>query len=256
MLESYSPNVVKVIDHHAPAQESVANKPGVSTIMETVGSCSSLVAGELLKDESYTVEPPAATLLLSAILLDTGNLQAAARVTEVDKITVEELSKLLPSSFHREPHFSELLRARFDISKLAVQQVLERDFKQCRENGFTIGFSSVTALLTDFLLNAADTLNSDFMEFQLRHKLDAFLVLGISMSDPTEVRRQIAVFQPDGVNQEFTESIVNMLEAEDSLKCERLVSTPGFSGALLDQGNPEMSRKQVLPMVTAFIRSM
>lgn len=254
MLESYSPNVVKVIDHHPPAQESVANKPGVSTTMETVGSCSSLVAHELLKDENYTMETPAATLLLSAILLDTGNLQVAARVTEADKSAVEELSKLVASSFNRESHFQEMFQARFDISNLTVKQVLERDYKQCTEKGFTVGFSSVTALLTEFL--SRDTVNSDFLEFQSHHELDAFVVLGISMSGPTEVHRQIAVFQPEGVSQEFSESIANMLEAEDSLKCERLDNIPGFRGVLLDQRNTDMSRKQVLPLVTAFIRSM
>lgn len=256
MLESYSPNVVKVIDHHQQALNSVANKPGVSATMEAVGSCSSLIAQELLKDDRYTLEQPAATLLLSAILLDTGNFKAAARVTETDKFAAEELIKLLPSSFNCEAHFGELFEARFDISKLSVKQALEMDSKQCTVNEYTIGFSTVTSLLTDFL--SADTVESDFTEFQSRHKLNALLVLGISMSDPTaaQVKKQIAVFQPEGANLEFSESIANMLEAEDSLKCKRHDSILGFKGVLLDQGNVDMSRKDVLPIVTTFIRSM
>lgn len=255
ILESYSPNVVKVIDNHQQALDSVANKPGISTTMETVGSCSSLVAQELLKDDHYTLEQPAATLLLSAILLDTNNLKAATRVTKTDKFAAEGLIKLLPSSFNCDSHFGELFKARFDISKLTIKQALTRDYKQCTVNGYAVGFSTVTALLTDFL--CADTVESDFMEFQSEHKLNAFLVLGVSKSSPTAVqmKRQIAVFQPEGGNLEFSESIATMLMAEDSLKCERLDNILGFKGVLLDQGNADMSRKDVLPIVTTFIRS-
>lgn len=256
MLESYSPNVTTVIDHHQAATDSVARKPGVSTTLEMVGSCSSLITEELLMDEDYVLEQAAATLLLSAILLDTGNLKAAARTTKTDKFAVEELTKRLPSSFDREHHFNELFEACFDISKLSIKQALERDFKQCTVNQYTIGFSSVTTLLSDLL--SADDVNSYFMEFQSSRKLNAFIVLGVSMSGPAalKVKRQIAVFEPDGVSSEFSESIANMLEAEESLKCERVHSVPGFRGVLFDQGIPDMCRKDILPIVTSFIRSV
>jgi inorganic pyrophosphatase/exopolyphosphatase len=221
--------------------------------MATVGSCSSLVALELLRDQSYAMEESAATLLVSAILLDTGNLKVAAKVTETDVSAVEELTKLLPSSFDREEHFDKLLKARFDISKLTVQQALLKDYKQCTVSGHTIGFSSVTALLTDFL--SADTVNAELMEFQSSHRLDAFLVLGISMSDPTTVRRQIAVFQPEGVHSELSASLVSMLETEESLRLESIPGH-GFEGRLLEQGNTDLSRKHVMPLVTSFVSSM
>lgn len=255
MLESYSPNVIKVIDHHQAAMDSVANKPGISVVLETVGSCSSLIARELLRDDRYTMEPPPATILLSAILLDTGNLKATARVTKTDQFAVEELTKLLPS-FDRENHFGELFKARFDISKLSTTQALQRDYKQCRVNEYTIGFSSVTALLSEFL--SVENVNSDFMEFQSSHKLDVFIVFGVSKSkaESAEVRRQIAVFQPEGIKSELPEAIANMLEAEESLKCERLDDIPGFRGVLLEQGNQDRARKDILPIVTSFFGSM
>ncbi len=140
-----------MLDHHQEADNSVANKPGVSTTLEMVGSCSSLVAREILKDNAYTVDLTVATLLLSAILLDTGNLKAAGRVTETDELAVEELTKLLPSSFNRDDHFHKLFEARFDTSNLSVTHLLEHDYKECAVNGYTIGFSTVTAPLTEFL---------------------------------------------------------------------------------------------------------
>ena len=253
ILRAYSPNVTKVIDHHQAVENTVAGKDGVSTTLEMAGSCSSLVAAELLKDPAYTLDAALATLLLSAILLDTGNLKAASRVTAADKSAVEELVKILPSSFNLENHFLNLFNARFDVSKLSVQQALQRDYKGCTVNHYTIGFSTVTALLSNFL--STENVNSDFAEFYSNHKLDALVVVGVSMTvEQSEVQRQIAVFEPEGVGAEFAESIASMLESEESLRCERM--STDFRGFLLQQGNPDMSRKHILPIVTSFIKSV
>lgn len=257
MLESFSSNVIQVIDHHQETANSVANKSDVSTTMEMVGSCASLIAREVLEDDTYMVDEPTATLLLSAILLDTGDLKAAKRVTNTDEYAVQELSRFLPSSFSRDDHFSNMFKARFDVSTLSVKQALQKDYKECTVSNYTIGFSSITALLSNFLLQPS--VNSDFMEMYCSHKLDLLIILGILISDPsaTKIQKQIAVFQPEGINPEFSESIVNVLEANLELKCERRSGgVVGFQGVLLEQGNVDMSRKHIIPIVTSFVTSV
>lgn len=259
VLEAFSSSVIKVIDHHKETVNSVANKTGVSTTIEMAGSCSSLVARELLDDDDYNLDVPVATLLLSAILLDTGNLKGEGRVTKTDEDAVNKLIKLLPSTFSRDDHYTELCRARFDISKLSVKQALGKDYKECTVNQHTVGFSSITALLGDFLSEflSRDAVVSDFMEFQSVHKLDALVIIGISMAGPsgTSWRRQIAVFEGESKS-EFTEAIVNMLAADEDLNCENVDCPPEFDGVVFEQINVSMSRKHIIPIVTSLIRSV
>lgn len=255
MFESYSSSVTKVIDHHQESVNSVANKAGVTATIEMTGSCASLVAREVLEDAEYTFEQPAAILLLSAILLDTCNLKAAKRVTSTDEFAVEELSKFLPASFSRDEHFGKLFKARFDVSTLSVKQLLQRDYKECAISGYLVGFSTVTAVLTELLSHPNG--NTDFMDFFSGHNLNSLIVVGI-LSDPSgaKIQRQIAVFQPDGINTEFSESIINLLEGNTELQCERTDLVPDFQGVVLEQKNGDMSRKDIIPIVTSFVKSM
>lgn len=241
--------MVKVIDHHQETVNSVAAKDGVSTVVEMVGSCASLVAREILEDDDYSVEEPVAMLLLSAILLDTGDMKASERVTSTDEFAVKELTHFLPSSFNGEDHFRSLSKARNDISSLSVKQVLRMDYKESQINNFSIGFSTVTALLSDFL--SQPDVNSDIMDFYSGHKLDAFIMVGVLLSDTT-LRRQLAVC----TGSDFSESIANMLEIASELECEKSDLTPGFNGVLFQQGNVQMSRKHIIPIVNTFVTSV
>ena len=182
-FDAYSSSVVKVIDHHHPSVDSVAGKAGVSTTMEMSGSCASLVTKELLEDASYTIEQTVSISLISAILLDTGNLKAAKRVTEADELAVEKLSEFLPSSFDIDAHYCKLFKARFDVSTLSVMQALQRDYKECTVSQYVIGFSTITASLHEFL--SQSSANSDLMDFFTSHNLNALIVLGIQLRDPS-----------------------------------------------------------------------
>jgi len=61
--------------------------------------------------------------------------------------------------------------------------VLGKDYKECVMNQYTVGFSTVTTLLSDFL--SPHTINTALRQFYTRHKLDAFIILGIMVSDPS-----------------------------------------------------------------------
>ena len=251
-----------MIDHHDVDPEGVVGRENVRSTIETVGSCSTLVADKLLQDGDYKVEEGVAILLLSAILLDTGNLLAEGRVTEKDRAAAEELQKLLPKSLDRQAHFKTLFTERFDISKLSTLQVLQKDFKLAKVcDKYSLGFSSVTALLSDFAKR--ENFGQDVSDFYHERKLDVLLLLGMYVPDPesSDKRRQILIYQPhsecSNIAPDFAESLANVLEANEGLQCVRETDeVEGFEGILLNQGNIAMSRKQILPIVTQFVNTV
>ena len=251
-----------MIDHHNVDPEGVVGRENVRSTVETVGSCSTLVADKLLQDGDYNVEEGVAILLLSAILLDTGNLQAEGRVTEKDRAVAEELQNLLPKSLERQAHFKKLFTDRFDISKLNTLQVLKKDFKLAQVcDKYSLGFSSVTSLLTDFVKRV--NFSQDISDFYHEQKLDALLLLGIYVpnAESSDKQRQILIYQPhsecSNIPPDFAESLANVLESNEELQCVRESDeVEGVEWVLLNQGNVAMSRKQVLPIVTQFVNTV
>ena len=258
LFEEYRSKVKRVIDHHKVGNDTVQGD-GVESIIDTaVGSCSTLVAEQLLQKGDF--DQKVATLLLSAILIDTGDLKATGRFTERDVKVFEQLCQHMPSSFDRVEHYRKLFEQHFDISKLSTLQVLRKDFKSFK-NKYTLGFSSITALLSEFLKRP--NVLKDMSDFYRDRGLDALLLLGMFVSDPegTERRRQIAIFEPQSENASVSsphlvESLASVLEANEDLKCERAGFGEEFHGILLEQGNVEISRKHIMPIVIEFVASV
>ncbi len=252
----FSSDVIEIIDHHQKSENSLVGHEGIISTLELAGSCSSLITKKILQESDYMIEEPTATLLLSAILSDTGNLKATARMTITDEKAVEDLIKIVPS-FNREDHFARLFRARYDMSQFSTQQILQNDYKECIIGGrYSVGFSTITTLLPSFL--SQSDIKDSLKEFYSIHKLDAYILLGVSIPNPdlSNIQKHIAVYQPETINNEFSESIVSLLEANDDLKCKRAELIINFEGVLLEQSDINFSRKQILPIITSFIESM
>ena len=250
-LSQFSSAVVEAIDHHQQQEGEVTWK----SVIEPVGSCSTLIADKLLNDDSYHVEGTVASLLLAAILLDTANLkEGEGRASEKDKTTVERLLPL--ASLSREQLFQELFKSRCDVSGLSIPQLLRKDFKCITTAHFTIGFSSITCLPTDILQR--ENVLDDLQKFSTTHNLHTLILLGITVSLDGSKQRQIALYQPlsaTDVSSDFAESLASVLEASSDLQCER-VAGQEFDGPLLEQHNTAMSRKHILPIVTHFLATV
>lgn len=227
---------------------------GVASTVESVGSCASLVTEILVTDGNYELGPDLATLLVSAILLDTGNLQLGHVVKDKDKEMAEQLLKLLPEDFDAQAHYDCLSKARRDISKLSTPQVLGRDYKQSFvSDKFCIGFSTITAELGAFVTR--DNFTEELNSFYKKHSLHVLLLLGAYPADGDHGnwRRQIAVCRcEEGGWSDLADSIGSMLEAHDELKCTRVLEGQ-FDGLLLEQDNTTLSRKHILPLVVQFV---
>ncbi len=226
----------------------------MASTVEIVGSCATLVSEILVADSDYELGPGLSTLLVSAILLDTGNLQAQHIVTDKDKAMTTELLSLLPEEFEPQSHYLSLSKARRDITKLSTLQVLGRDFKlSMTADKFCIGFSTITAELGTFV--SRDNFTNELCSFYKERSVDVLLLLAAypASADQGDWRRQIAVCRPEGGWSDLPESIVSMLEAHNDLQCSRVEEAVVFNGVLLNQANPTMSRKHILPLVTQFV---
>ena len=91
--EKLLPFVKEIIDHHEDAETVQCTR-----VIETVGSCSTLVAERLLGDAEYEMAKEIATLLFAAILADTANLQNEGRTTDKDKSVASQLKDLVEMS--------------------------------------------------------------------------------------------------------------------------------------------------------------
>lgn len=257
VLAGFRSAVTEVIDHHRKEEgEEEVGGGQCERRVEYVGSCSTLVAEKLLDDASYVLEGVAATLVLAAILIDTLNLdESEGRVTEKDRAIAQKLIPL--ATVPRDELYQQLFKARFDISSLTTPQLLRKDFKLASAGSYTLGFSSLTTLLSDFL-SLQQHLTHDLNQFCEAQKIHLLLLLGIDVSKEGR-RRQIALYQPQSkltssLSPDFVDSVASVLEAEATLQCER-VTDVAFDGALLEQHNTTMSRKHIMPIVTTFLTS-
>ncbi|KAJ5223727.1 hypothetical protein N7468_008269 [Penicillium chermesinum] len=117
----------------------------ISPVIITVGpgSCSSLVADfltahELLGPDAAASDAQVAKLLLAAILIDTSNLTAEGKVTEVDKRAVSSLRGLIAKTgapeWDSEGLYAQVLEAKQNsLNMLTLDEVLDRDFKDWSE---------------------------------------------------------------------------------------------------------------------------
>ncbi|KAK4686680.1 exopolyphosphatase, partial [Tremellales sp. Uapishka_1] len=157
LLPAFQGQVVAVIDHHD--DEGLYTDAPVRLIKVPTGSCSSLVTAHFLPQWKAALSSPAgqagspvppelATLLLSAMLIDTGGLKDGGKATPTD---LEAAAFLYPISTLAEPSteaaFSpstiqsstpsslsdfaqQLATVKFDVSHLSTHDLLIRDYKE------------------------------------------------------------------------------------------------------------------------------
>lgn len=146
--------IVSIFDHH---QDSGAGKDAKPRVFETVASCTTLVARQMLDElekleEEYHLPHELLELMLSAIAIDSGGLEDA---TETDKVVSQRILERSRWS-HRdlgdcmEKLGGELKDAKKDLDALSVRDLLRRDWKgdfvdtpSPRTPTVNLGFSSI-----------------------------------------------------------------------------------------------------------------
>lgn len=140
-----------------------------------------------------------------------------------------------------------MLTAREDVTDLTALQILRKDFKKSQVGKFSVGFSSMTLLVTDLISTRTDVSN-DMEVFANQQGLHLLVLLSIQLKP---LRRQIALYQPPNlpVDYDLVDSVAATLEVDSHLQVER-IGEGMFDGIIMEQGNTSLSRKQILPIIT------
>lgn len=302
-LEEVSFSTVGCIDHHVnenfvpPLNTLPQGQPMI--IQPGAGSCSSLIANELDSRGFWTAcsavssaaeMAQVAKLALAAILIDTSNLTAEGKVTDVDVQAVDFLRRCVGSvdaNWDMEGFYEQVLAAKKNsLDLLTLQEVLDRDYKDWTETiqssgaSLKLGFCSSVKPISWIIQKAGGS--KQFLEgvrsFATTNgkQLDVVVVMSSFTSADGQFSRELfvcAVGQQnvavDGINA-FIEQASSQLGLEKwkSVDNERVEmddievqsSLHGEDGGLWSrlwlQTNSTASRKQVAPMLRSAVAKL
>lgn len=295
-LSAVSFRTVGCIDHHVdehfvPSQDSLpANQPLI--IQPGPGSCSSLITNELVRrglwaaDASSAESAQLAKLALAAILIDTSNLTAEGKVTDVDieavKFLREQVAKEDPK-WDAETFYEDIHSAKTNsLDLLTLDEVLDRDYKDWSETSSSgesvkLGFCSSVKPIR-WIVEKADE-PQQFLDvvraFAAGKKLDVVVVMTSFTSAEDEFSRELFVCAMCDCDAavKATEAFVEQagphlgLERWSPVDCKCPDSTEHEIRSTLDgdsglwrrlwlQTNTTASRKQVAPLLRTAVANL
>jgi len=244
-IKELEEQVCQIIDHHEESEDFNNIKKNI----KTVGSCATLIAEEIhYSQQSILPIHPISYLLLSAILIDTYNLDLhSGRTTELDIF----MGELLTQHSKEDPDqlFDYLQKAKMDISSMTTYNILRKDYKPVPSSASVkLGISSAT--ISASLLLSRDDLVMAAKDYMLKVNVDVLVIMFLSFNiNSTSPLREIAFVSmvPDSLTKvtSYILSFQNDLELIEKydVRCD-------FKNfvRLFDQ-NPKLSRKFVLPLL-------
>lgn len=280
-LEPLSDSIVEIIDHHADCGQYQWVKDSnrniafdAETKKALVGSTCTLVAEKYF--ESCTLMcSEVATLLMGVIALDTINMDPHAGIgTERDSAALARLGAI---STHSQDHLFRMLRdAKLDPEfwrQLSVDDVLRIDYKSFHSPSMsaksvkTLGIAAALMPLGSFLTKEAmyESARKTMKDQDL-----SLLVVMTFVHQPAPHRELLVI--ADQSHGALFEAVTQFLldSTQHTLNCSILPEEndlartafqapgggPAGSGVLsmaLKQGDAKASRKQVAPLLTAFL---
>jgi exopolyphosphatase len=233
--------VVGVIDHH---KDEGGFADAAVRIIEPVGSAATLVAELLLREDAPSIEPPLAELLLGTILLDTVNLDPAAkRATDKDGEIAAQLLAICGAD--RQALFERLQFEKFNVAALETGDLLRKDYKEYQFGAVRCGIASVLLPVAQWLEKDPD-IAASLAQFAASRELDLLLAMN-AFTDP-EFRRELVVWAAD---ERLRERVLAFLAASElGLQAIEPPGAPGSAEvALFSQANAAYSRKKLQPLL-------
>ncbi|EFQ32005.1 exopolyphosphatase [Colletotrichum graminicola M1.001] len=275
----FAGRVVGCVDHHADEGAVPRDTGDEPRVVETCGSCSSLVVEhcrpaweEALADadarDDADVDAHLAQLSLAAILIDTTNLKSKDKTTDKDVAAVSFLERLAPAPYSRDALFDEISAVKEDISSLSFRDVFRKDYKQWEDQSADggggrqlMGTSAVVQNLGYLVDKAGGDEQAMLREFR-RWAEEKALDIGVIMTTAHpggKLEREVLVWA-------FNEPAVASCKAFYE-RCKGELGLAPWRGGRLDdearegewraawtQANVAASRKQVAPMLREAIR--
>lgn len=241
--EAWGPVVEEILDHHQDEGQHAQAKRTVAP----VGSTATLVAERFLQQAPGLLEKPLATLLLGTILLDTVNLDPAAkRVTPRDEQAAGRL--LAVTGADRKALFDRLQSEKFNVSALSTRDILRKDYKEFTMGAVRCGISSALLSLGDWARKDPE-LEASFREYARSRRLD--LLLAMCAYTQPEFRRELAVYCPDDALRGGVATFLN----GSGLGLSPLPAPAGSGSlALYAQADAAGSRKKLQPLLAGYLQ--
>jgi len=246
---AWAPVVEGILDHH----EDQGMYPEAGRIIAPVGSAATLVAERLLKSGPQPPDTAVSMLLLGTILLDTVNLDPAAkRVTPRDEQAAGRLLQL--SGADRQSLFDRLQAEKFNVSALSTRDILRRDYKEYRLGAVKCGISSALLPLGEWI-DRDPQLGTAVGDFARSRDLDLLLIM-CAHAGP-EFRRELAVYSADAA---LAGRVVGFLDSSgvglSPLEASARVVEGSEGGSLrcFTQADAGRSRKKLQPLLAGYLK--
>ncbi|XP_024936574.1 exopolyphosphatase PRUNE1 isoform X2 [Cephus cinctus] len=245
---SLADSVVEIIDHRP--QDVTWSWSGRTINLQTVGSCATLVAKNILEKRRMLLDSQVSNLLRGPILIDTCNFSKEAdRATPMDFDVIRQLEELNTLHPSRDQLYQDILNAKTDISQLTPDDLIIKDLKVV--NGIPI--VGLPILVENFI--KMDGAHEALDSFAMKENTPFAILIGLDLKNDV-VTRDIAVFSLS--SNELENKVIEALMTSTNPKLE-LTETHRFSksGRTLihyKQGNVKASRKQILPIIQSVSR--
>nr|XP_053653270.1 exopolyphosphatase PRUNE1-like isoform X1 [Cherax quadricarinatus] len=240
-------SVVFILDHRKLERHPQSVPGGI--VVEMVGSCCTLVTEQVLARNPALLDSVTASLLYGTIILDTVNLnEAAKRVTPKDVDMIGRLQPLLSSSINRSEIFQQLTNAKANVSGLTSDQLLRKDVKVTSAGDLKVGVASVPMMVKEYLQRpeVGETLS----EHCSSEDYSVLVIMGISITGEV-VHRDIAIYSPqDHLRNQL---VVYLRDAQGEVLQLLPFDSDIVGCSAFLQRNIAASRKVVLPLIKEWL---
>ncbi len=273
LLSSFTGDVVAIVDHHEDEGLHTSAKPRV---IEPVGSCASLVTLQfrsILEGGSSEQFKDITSLLLSAILIDTGALKPKGKAIEEDYQAAQLLMPLtgletdaesiagdgshIPAQL--QAYFQALSLAKGSVGHLSTRDLLRRDYKQYEySTGTLCGLATVPIKLETWYERSVDEFWEGVDAWMEERKLHVLGILTTYKSSKKGKGRRQSVWVVRGEGEEFdsvADSLFKGIE-QSELQVEDIGKLKGQKKRRVrayQHKNTKPTRKAVAPLVQKII---
>ncbi|KAF5282390.1 hypothetical protein FQA39_LY17587 [Lamprigera yunnana] len=237
--------VIEVFDHRPRDTKMTWNKDRVHIVIEEVASCASLIANEILNENSLILNRTLATLLYDVIIFDSIALNPAVdKVRDLDLKISQKLKEMFDIKITVEQLFEELWQAHNNVSHLTPKQLLVKDLKFIEK----LPIAGVPMLVQDYL--KLPNVLSNLIQFCDEIDYETIVIMGLWVNGK-QVFRDIGIFAKS--NKSLQHSLVSALRGSEELQLEECnVETPNI--IYFKQNNIHKSRKHILPLIVPILK--
>lgn len=277
LYEEKKLDVVSIIDHH---QDEGVFQNATPRIIQTCGSCSSLVFNHWDTPSNPGIDSEVVHLLMGPLLLDTGNMSLKVEKGDVDALKryrdiLSQSGNFLDSTNFAfdgladnfDAIYNKLKKAKKDLSGFSPHDIFLKDFKQFVFNTkgnepVSIGFSSIGKPISWLLKNfTTDEFTAGLANMQKEFALDVvMLTTSFGRGEDKVHARELYYYAHDAKYANIADYTTILDLNSDVYKFDAIEKkikgiNKNFLFKVYNMGNTEASRKQIVPEIKRVIEN-